>query len=53
MMSRRTRVILIVVGMVLLAVGLAALAFAWMPVQVFSDQAPVAPTLFVLPGNLP
>jgi hypothetical protein len=49
MMSRRTRLILLLVGLLLLAIALAALSFAWSPVRVLTDQAPIAPTLFVLP----
>lgn len=53
MMYNRVRIALVLVGLLLLVISLAALAFAWVPVDVISDRAPVAPTLFVLPGGSP
>ena len=50
-MSRRMRLLLMLLGLVLVMISLAALSFAWMPVDIFHEQAPVAPTLFVLPGG--
>lgn len=50
-MSRRMRVLLVLIGLALVVISLAALSFAWAPVDILRDQAPVAPTLFVLPGG--
>jgi hypothetical protein len=49
MMSRRTRILLALVGLALVVASLAALSFAWAPVDVLSEQTPLAPTLFTLP----
>ena len=52
-MSRRTRILLALIGIALVAASLAALSFAWTPVEILADQAPVAPTLFILPPGSP
>jgi hypothetical protein len=49
MLSRRTRFILLLLGLLLLLTAVAALSFAWAPVRLITDQAPIAPTLFILP----
>ena len=48
-MSRRKRMILAVIGLLLLAFALAALSYAFSPSAVLRDQAPIAPTLLTLP----
>jgi hypothetical protein len=53
MITWRLRLILVAVGVLLVAISLTALIFAWSPVEVLGDRAPIAPTLFSLPpgGN--
>jgi hypothetical protein len=43
------RFFLLLLGLVLIVIALAAFSFAWSPIRSITDQAPVAPTLFVLP----
>ncbi|MBE0697691.1 MAG: hypothetical protein IH586_12285 [Anaerolineaceae bacterium] len=43
------RFILLALGLLLLVIALVALSFAWTPVSIYTDRAPIAPTLFVLP----
>jgi hypothetical protein len=50
-MSRRTRIILILAGLLLLAVSFAALSYAYAPSNVLRDATPLAPTLFTLPAG--
>lgn len=53
-MSRKTRIILMVLGLLFLAIAIAALSFAFAPARVVNEMTPVAPTLFTLPpGGLP
>lgn len=52
-MSWRMRLLFVLVGFALVVFSLAALSFAWMPESLERDRAPVAPTLFVLPGDGP
>lgn len=47
--SRKILIVFLLVGLLMLACSLAALIYAFMPVQVLSDQAPLAPTLFIAP----
>ncbi len=52
-MSRRTRIILILLGL-LLAVSFVAFSYAYAPSNVLRDSTPLAPTLFTLPaGGVP
>jgi hypothetical protein len=48
-MSRRTRLLLTILGILLVAVSLAALAYLAWPAQSLREQAPLVPTLFVPP----
>ena len=48
-MSRRKRMTLALIGLLLLAFALAALTYAFSPAVVLSEQAPIAPTLLTLP----
>lgn len=50
-MSRRTRITLALVGLLLLAFSLAALAYAFNPTPILSDKAPILPTLLTLPAG--
>lgn len=50
-MSRRKRIILASIGLLLLVFALAALSYAWSPVEMLSEQAPIAPTLLTLPAG--
>lgn len=50
-MSRRKRIILVLIALALLAVSLVALSYAFAPVQVINEQAPIAPTLLTLPAG--
>ena len=50
-MSRRKRMILALIGVLLLAFALAALSYAFAPVTLIRDQAPIAPTLLTLPAG--
>ncbi len=53
-MSRRTRIILALIGLLLVAISITALAFAFAPASVLHETTPIAPTLFTLPpGGLP
>jgi hypothetical protein len=53
-MSRRTRIILAVVGLLLVGISIAALSYAFIPAGVLREATPIAPTLFTLPpGGLP
>lgn len=49
--SRRKRIILVLIALALLAVSLVALSYAFAPVQVINEQAPIAPTLLTLPAG--
>jgi hypothetical protein len=51
--SRRVRIGLIVLALVLVCVGLAVLSYALAPGQVLREQATLAPTLFVPPQGVP
>lgn len=51
-MSRRTRILIALVGLLLLVISAAALSYAYAPVSRLSDQTPVIPTLLtVVPGG--
>ncbi len=53
-MSRRTRIILALIGLLLVAISIAALSFAFAPAGVLHETAPIAPTLLTLPpGGVP
>ncbi len=53
-MSRRTRVILAIIGLLLVGLSVAALSYAFAPTGMLHDATPVAPTLFTLPpGGVP
>lgn len=53
-MSRRTRIFLTILGLLLLVISIAALTYALTPAQVLRNSAPIAPTLFTLPpGGVP
>ncbi len=53
-MARRTRIILILLGLLLLAVSFAAFSYAYAPSNMLRDATPLAPTLFTLPaGGVP
>jgi hypothetical protein len=47
--SRKIWMILLFVGLVVIACSLAALIYAFQPVQLLTDQVPLAPTLFIAP----
>ena len=48
-MSRRTRIILVIIGLALVGISLAALSYALAPVGTLREATPLAPTLFTLP----
>lgn len=50
-MSPRWRVVLAVVGLVLVALSLVALAYALWPVEPTLERQPLLPTLFVPPQS--
>jgi hypothetical protein len=53
-MSQRMRIFLTLIGLLLLAISIAALAYAFIPARVIQDATPIAPTLFTLPpGGVP
>ncbi len=53
-MSRRTRMILVCSGLLLVGISLAALTYALTPAGVMREATPLAPTLFTLPpGGVP
>jgi hypothetical protein len=53
-MAKRTRILLALAGLLLVAIALAALGYAFLPAEVLHLSAPVAPTLLSLPpGGLP
>ncbi len=53
-MSQRTRIFLVIIGLLLLALSITALVYAFTPTQVIRDVTPVAPTLLTLPpGGVP
>jgi hypothetical protein len=53
-MSRRLRATLIIIGLLLVGISLAALMYALFPPAVLHDATPLAPTLFALPpGGAP
>ncbi len=49
MAFRNLRLLLIVLGLMILLCSLAALAYAYWPVEVLREQAPLSPTLFAPP----
>ena len=49
MMNRNLRLALFVIGVVVILCSLAALAYAYWPVEVLSERATVIPTLFSPP----
>ena len=51
-MSRRLRLLLAVVGLAVICLSCAALAYAFAPAQRATEQVPVAPTLFAPPQSL-
>ena len=48
-MSRRTGIALVILGLAVVVLSLAALAYAFWPVNSLTQQAPLVPTLFVSP----
>ncbi len=53
-MSRRMRIFLTILGLLLLAISIAALTYALIPARVLHDITPIAPTVFTLPpGGAP
>ncbi len=53
-MSRQTRIILAVIGLLLVGISVAALTYALAPAGVLHETTPIAPTLFTLPaGGVP
>ena len=48
-MTRNLRLLLFVIGVVILLCSLAALAYAYWPVEALLEQVPIAPTLFSPP----
>jgi len=48
-MSRRTRLAILILGLLLLGCSLAALAYAYWPVDTSSIQATLEPTMFAPP----
>jgi hypothetical protein len=48
-MNRRTRLILFCLGLALVCLALAALAYVWWPTPTLQAQATLAPTLFAPP----
>jgi hypothetical protein len=53
-MTPRVRRFLVLIGLLLVIASLAALIYAFAPVNTLSLQTPIAPTLFTLPaGGVP
>lgn len=53
-MSRRTRVVILVLGLALVLISLVALSYAFQSTETMRGAATLAPTLFTLPpGGLP
>jgi hypothetical protein len=52
-MSRRARLILVLVGLLLVMAAMALLAYALRPLPVESVQATLIPTLLTPPGGIP
>lgn len=50
-MNKRTRIILAIFGLLLLAVALAALSYAFAAPVTLREITPLAPTLFTLPAG--
>jgi hypothetical protein len=50
-MTKRTRIFLTILGLLLLAIAIAALSYALTPAQVLHETAPISPTLFTLPAG--
>jgi hypothetical protein len=50
-MSRRLRAFLLILGLLLLAISLAALLYAFQDGEVLRGSATLAPTLFTLPAG--
>lgn len=48
-MNRNIRLVLLVLGLLIIVCSLAALAFAFIPVEIISERTPLAPTLFAPP----
>jgi len=48
-MNRNLRLAIFVIGLVVVLCSLAALAYAYWPVETLSEQVPIAPTLFSPP----
>lgn len=52
-MSRRMRLVLLIAGLLLLILALAALSFALQPDATLRETIRLSPTLFVPPGGVP
>lgn len=52
-MSRRMRFVLLLAGLLLLLLALAALSFAFQPDSALRETIRLSPTLFVPPGGVP
>lgn len=50
-MSRRTRILIACAGLLLVVLSAAALVYAFASPGLLRESAPLAPTLFVLPGG--
>jgi hypothetical protein len=48
-MSRRLRIVMFILGLIVVCVAAVLVVYALIPVETVSDQATVAPTLFVSP----
>jgi hypothetical protein len=48
-MTRRTRIILALIGLLLVGISVAALSYAFAPAQIMHASAPLAPTLLAVP----
>lgn len=49
-MKKRTRIILVLIGLLLVIISLAALNYAFSAPDVLRETAPLSPTLFTLPA---
>ena len=52
-MTRRRRVVLFLIGLLLIGIAVAALLYALPPTEMIQEQATLAPTLFVPPQGVP
>jgi len=45
------RIFLVIAGLLVIGISLAALVYAFAPVEVLHESTPLAPTLFTLPAG--